>query len=232
MGYFGKIYLKFKAQNLRKKGFSYKEILREIPVSSDTISRWCKDISLTDNQKLRLINNKRFGQRKGSLVAAENKRNARIKRTLSIRKEAKKELGKLKERDKFITGVALYAAEGNKMDGKGGFTNTDPALIKFMTDWFTTFAEVPMNRLRGSIWLHEGLSEEKAKLFWSHITKIPLDQFRKTYIAKNKVDSKKVRKNIHQYGVFAVRFSNSDTHRKIMGWIYALFGDRIDYIPR
>ena len=227
MGYFGRIEDKFQAQKLRRKGLSYKEILTKIYVSKSTISSWCKDIELTKEQKLRLLSKKQFGQRKGSLVAADNKRRARILRTELIRKEAKKEVGKISKRDKFIAGVALYVAEGQKGDGKGGFANSDPELIKFMTKWFMQIAKLPLSKLRGAIWLHEGLSETKAKNFWSELTGIPKNQFHKTYIARVKSDSRKIRKNIHQYGVFAIRFSDSSVHRKIMGWIYALFDDRI-----
>ena len=78
MGYAGKLKEKLYAQELRKKGFSYKEILTQISVSKDTISRWCKNIELTSEQKERLLNNKLFGQRKGSLVAADKKRNRGI----------------------------------------------------------------------------------------------------------------------------------------------------------
>lgn len=223
MGYFGKLEDKLQAQELRRQGLSYKEILQTIHVSKSTISLWCRDIELTQEQKSRLLNNKQFGQRKGSQVAADNKRRKRIERTERIKKEAVRELGKLSNRDKFIAGIALYAAEGDKSDGKGGFSNSDPKLIKFMMNWFLQFTKIPLERLRGSIWLHEGLDEIKAKQFWSGLTGIPLKQFHKTYIAKIKIDSKKIRKNIHEYGVFAIRFSDSSTHRKIMGWIYALF---------
>lgn len=227
MGYFGKLEDKFKAQELRRQGLSYKEILQKVDVSKSTISEWCKDIELTEKQKLRLLNNKKFGQRKGSLVAADNKRLARIARTEEIRRIAKKELGKLTMRDKLLAGIALYAAEGSKTDGKGGFANSDSYLIKFMSEWLTQFANVHKDRLRGAIWLHEGLNEKKAKKFWSELTGIPLQQFTKTYVAKVKTDSRKIRKNIHQYGVFAIRFSDSTIHRKIMGWIYAIFNDKI-----
>ena len=170
---------------------------------------------------------KQFGQKKGSLVAADNKRQGRIARTLRIREEAKKTVGELKVRDKFFTGIALYAAEGNKGDGKAGFSNADPKLIKFMMDWFLTFAEVPIKKMRGAIWLHERLSEKNSKKFWSNLINLPLNQFHKTYIAKVKNNSKKIRKNIHQYGVFQIRFSDSAIHRKIMGWISAAFDGRI-----
>jgi transposase len=230
VGYFGRIEDKFKAQELRHQGLSYREILQTIFVSKDTISKWCRDIKLTEKQKLRLLENKKFGQRKGSLVAAENKRKARIERTAKIREEARKTVGRLNAREMFVAGIALYAAEGNKSDGKAGFSNADPKLIKFMMDWFLTFAKVPMDKMRGAIWLHEGLSEKNAKKFWSDLVSLPSNQFHKTYIAKVKNNSKKVRKNIHQYGVIQIRFSDSAIHRKIMGWIYTVFHDRIKLV--
>lgn len=227
MGYFGKLEEKLNAQNLRKKGFSYKEILSQISVSKDTISRWCKEISLTEEQKERLASNKKFGQKKGSLVAAENKRRKRKERTNAIFEEAKKELGKMGAKERFVTGIALYAAEGGKTDGKGEFANSDPQIISFMMKWFLDFAKVTSDRIRGAIWLHEGLDEMRAREYWSSLTGIPITQFHKTYIAKDKGESKKIRKNIHEFGIFSIRFSDSEKQRKIMGWISALFDAKI-----
>jgi hypothetical protein len=227
MGYGGKISEKELAQRLRREGYSYSQIFNKVKVSKDTLSRWCKDISLTEEQQARLVASKKLGQKRGSLVAAENKRKLRIERTLSIARQAKDYLGNLSDRDRFIAGIALYFAEGDKIDGKGGFTNADPRLIKFMMNWFTKYCNVPMDRLRGAIWIHEGNDYEGAINFWSNLTGIPKNQFHKTYVVKNKIDSNKVRKNIHSYGVFSIRFSVSDIQRQIMGWISGLFGDRI-----
>lgn len=227
MGYSGKLAEKLAAQELRRQGLSYKEILQKIDVAKGTLSDWCKEIALTEAQQLRLLNNASIGQRKGSMVAANNKRNRRLERIANIRNEAEKEIGKLSKRDRFISGVALYAAEGNKSDRSGGFTNSDPKLIKFMADWFREFAKVPESSFRGAIWIHDGLDRTIARRFWSELTQIPEDHFHKTYIAEVKLNSKKIRKNIHQYGVFAVRFSHAATQRKIMGWIFALYRDRM-----
>lgn len=227
MGFSGKIEEKFLAQKLRRKGFSYKEILQKVAVSKDTISRWCRDISLTEEQKERLVTNKKFGQKKGSLVAAENKRRKRKERTIKIFKEAKIDLGRMSTRDKFIAGIALYAAEGGKTDGQGELANSDPDLIKFMVKWFLEFVKVPLSRIRGAIWLHEGLDERKAREYWSSLTGIPINQFHKTYIAGIKGDSKKIRKNIHDFGVFSIRFSDSDKQRRIIGWISALLNAKM-----
>lgn len=228
MGYAGKLEEKFKAQALRKKGLSYNAILQQIPVSKDTLSRWCRDIQLTDKQKQKLLLNKLFGQRKGSQIAAENKKNARLTKTKDIFKIAKKDLGRMSKRDRFVIGISLYAGEGYKTDGKGGFANTDPLLIKFMCFWFSTFAKVPLEKMRGAIYLHEELNEDKAKIFWSKTTGIPLHQFQKSYIVKTKKSV--YRKNIHKYGVFSIRFYDSDIQRRIMGWIYAIFNDRIEAV--
>ena len=227
MGYFGKLEDKLKAQELRSKGLSYREILLQVSVSKDTISRWCRDIVLSQAQKDRLIKNKSFGQRKGSQVAADNKRQARILRTQTIFQEAKREIGSISRRDRFMAGIMLYAGEGAKGDGKGVFANSDPRIIKFMMRWFKEFCNLPISKFRGAIWIHEGLDQRKAKIFWSELTGIPEQQFHKTYIAKDKKDSKKIRKNIHEYGVFAIRFSAADKQRRIIGWISTLLNDRI-----
>lgn len=227
MGYFGKIEEKIKAQELRKKGLSYKEILTKIHVSKDTISRWCRDIVLTESQKNRLIENKKLGQKKGSIIAAENKKKLRFQMIKQINIISKKELGKIKNRDNFIAGIALYAGEGNKTNGLIGFSNSNPILIKFMVKWFKSFCEIPIKKIKGAIWLHEGLDKDKAITFWSELTKIPKTNFYKTYIAQVKSNSNKIRKNIHPYGVFAIRISNSEIHRKIIGWNNALFNAKI-----
>lgn len=96
-----------------------------------------------------------------------------------------------------------------------------------MAEWLIKFTKVPRDKLRGAIWIHEGLDEKQAKKFWSNLTEIPLSQFTKTYVAKIKDNSRKIRKNIHPYGVFAIRFSDVTIHRKIMGWIYAVFSGKI-----
>ncbi|MBI2617562.1 hypothetical protein HYW55_05475 [Candidatus Gottesmanbacteria bacterium] len=227
MGYFGKLNEKNIAQSLRKKGLSYGEILQKIHVSKDTISRWCKDIELSVVQKQRLISMRNLGQRRGSIIAADNKRRRRHQKIASIHQRAKQDIGQLNSREEFIAGVALYAGEGDKTDGQIGFSNANPTLIRFMMKWFRKYCDIENSKYRGAIWLHERRDEKKAKLFWSQLTGIDRKNFYKTYIASDKKDSKKIRKNIHQYGVFAIRVNDSEIHRRIIGWIFALFGAKM-----
>lgn len=227
MGYIGKLAEKNEAQNLRKQGYSYGEIQKNVKVSKDTLSRWCKDIELTLEQKERLIKTKSLGQKKGSLVAAGNKKNMKIQLVNKAQAEGIKDVGTLAVRDAFIAGLALYVAEGTKRDGHIAFSNSDPRLIKFMAKWFRNYLHCDEDKMRARIWIHETLSVDRALQFWSTVSNIPKSQFIKTYIVKNKTDSKKVRKNIHEYGVCTIYFSNSQKHRQLTGWIYALFSDKI-----
>lgn len=217
MSYAGKLELKLKARQLRKKGLSVKEIQKRLKVSRSSVSLWVRDVKLTKKQLEKLYLNKKTGQLKGSIIAAMNKIKAREELTKKLLQEGKKEIGNLSGRDKFIAGIALYSGEGSKTDGNVAFANSDPNLIKFMIDWFREFCKVHEKKFRGALYIHDNLDEKKAKQFWSTLSGIPLNQFTKTYIVKN--NPKRLRKTKCIYGVFRVSLSNANLHRKIMGWI-------------
>jgi len=219
MGYSGKLKEKGLAIELRKKGLSYSEIRKQVDISKDSLSRWCRDIILSPTQLERLIHKKLEGSEKGRLVGSKILQNRRIKETQELLEQGKKEVGNLNKRERFLVGIALYAGEGTKTDRKVSFANSDPLLIKFMASWFREFCNIEESSFRGALWIHENRNENLAKEYWSEITNIPIEHFHKSYIAENKSSSRKIRKHIHKYGIFRVGFSNSKVHRKIMGWI-------------
>ncbi len=221
MGYAGKLKLRLKARELRKKGLSIKEIQRRLDVSRSSVSLWVRDIKLSKKQLEKLYLNKRTGALKGSIVAAMNKVKEREELTQRLTREGRKDVGRLSKRDKFVIGIAMYFAEGDKTDKHVAFSNSDPRSVKFMMNWFREFCKVPEVKFRGSLYLHDNLNEKKAKQFWSELTKIPLSQFTKTYVVKN--DPHRLRKTKHPHGVFRVRISDVNLHRKIMGWISGIF---------
>jgi predicted transcriptional regulator len=221
MSYAGKLDLKLKAQKLRKRGLSVKEIEKRLKVSRSSVSLWVRDIKLTKKQLEKLYLNKKTGQLKGSIIAAMNKIKTREDITERLIKEGEKEVGKISQRDKFITGVALYFAEGEKSGEHVSFSNSDPRAVKFMVDWFRKFCKIPEEKFRCSLYIHNNLSESEAKEFWSKLTKISLSQFRKSYIVKN--NPNRLRKTKNPYGVLRIGTSDVNLHRRIMGWISGVF---------
>ena len=221
MGYAGKLGLKSRARSLRKRGLSMKEIERRLGVSRSSISLWARDIVLTKEQLSHLYLNKRTGNLKGSIVAAIKKKEIRLELVKKLREEGRNEVKTLSKRDQFISGIALYFAEGSKTDASVSFSNSDPRSIRFMVEWMRQFCKVPKEKFRCSLYLHDNLDENKAKAFWAKAADIPLAQFRKTYIVEN--NRRRLRKTKHEYGVCRITVSDVNLHRKIMGWIEGLF---------
>jgi len=217
MGYAGKLDLKLKAQFLRKKGLSVKEIQKKLRVLRSSVSLWVRDIQLNKKQLERLYLNKKTGALRGSIIGAKKKQREREDLTRKLITEGRKEVGNISTRDRFIAGIVMYFAEGDKKDGHIGFCNTDPNAIRFMVDWIRKFCNLPKEKLRGALYIHDDLDEKKAKKYWSELTGIPLTQFTKSYIAKNNLN--RLRKKKHIYGVFRVSTSSVVLHRKLMGWI-------------
>ena len=221
MSYAGKPKLKLKAQELRRQGLSVKEIEKRLKVSRSSVSLWIRDIKLTNAQLEKLYLNKKTGQLRGCIIAANNKKEARLRQIKELKECGIKEIGKMRKRDRFIAGVSMYFAEGSKTDSSVQFSNSDPRAIKFMADWMREFCKPSEDRFRASIYIHDNLNISKAKKFWSKLIDVPLDQFTKTYIVKN--NPKRFRKVRNQYGVFRLTVSDVKLHRKLMGWIEGLF---------
>jgi len=219
MGYYGRLELKKRARLLRKSGKSYNKIVSVLHLSKSTISDWCKDIPLTQSQIRQLLSDKKSGAHKGSLIAAANKKKIRLEQTTRLFAEGMREVGILSKRDRFISGVAFYSSEGTKTDNGCAFANSDPKMIAFMISWFKEFGNVSIDKFHAAIWIHENKNESKAKRFWSKTTRIPQKNFYKSYITENKIKSKKIRKNIHEFGVCTIYVSNAPLQRKLMGWI-------------
>ncbi|MBI4175143.1 helix-turn-helix domain-containing protein [Candidatus Berkelbacteria bacterium] len=225
MGYAGKAYERSLAIKLRLEGLSVAAIQKRLGVSKSSVSLWTREVQLTTEQKKKLYLNERTGRLRGSIIAAENKRLRRAEEEHSLYSAGKSELGMLTNRDKFIAGVALYFAEGDKTGYSVAFSNSDPRSIVFMMDWFRIFLKVPENKFRGYLYIHDDQNIPLAKDFWSKIANIPLMQFTKVYIVPN--NKKRFRRRIHSYGVFRISISDVRYLRRIKGWIAGILGDTI-----
>lgn len=217
MGYYGKLEEKKIVQKLRLKGLSYSEIQKKVKVSKDTISRWCRDIILSSEQLNRLLQNKLNGATKGRMIGSKKQQAERIKRSQMLFDIGISKVGKLNKRDRLLAGIGLYIGDGGKSDNRFAFSNSDPKTIKFMSKWLTEFFDVLPDKMAGQIWIHDNLNEKEARKYWSELTKIPDSRIYKSYIAKNKKNSRKVRKQLHNHGVFTLLYLSSSIQREILG---------------
>jgi hypothetical protein len=212
MGYRGKLAEREQARRLRATGLPLAEIAARLGVSRSSVSLWVRDVAFEPRPRVDR------GRRRAP-NALQRRKQAEIDRLLA---EGRQRVGRLSEREFLVAGVALYAGEGSKGDGRIHFANSDPRMIVFFCTWLRRFFEVDESRLRVHLYLHQGLDLAAATAFWSSLTGIPPVQFVKPYRA---VPDPSIRRAKHVHGCVGVRYSCSATHRSIMGLVDALLGD-------
>ena len=208
MGYRGKVQQQNDARDLRAQGHTLLEIAEKLGVSKSSVSLWVRDIEIPPRRR-------RPAHRTGPHPFHVAKL-AEIDECNGVGSER---IGVLGDDAFLAAGVALYAGEGAKRDGKVCFANTDVAMISFFCVWLRRFFDIDEERLRARVYLHDGLDLDAAEQFWSEVTAIPRGQFQAPYRAK---PDPSIRDAKHEYGCFYVIYSCARTHRQIMGLVRAL----------
>jgi hypothetical protein len=219
--------LKKKAIELRRKGFSYSEILKEIIVAKSTLSLWLKEVGLAKSQKQRITANRIAGQMRGAAARREQ----RLKLTQVIHKEALIDTNGLTLKELWYIGIALYWAEGAKQKSyhvsqRVSFSNSDPYMIAVFLKWLNECLKIPAERIYCDLYIHESHKHRLQEIvdFWSIKTGFASDHFQKIYFKKN-VSKKTYRKNtgLLYNGLLRVNITSStDLNRKITGWIQGI----------
>lgn len=187
--------LKEKAQQLRKQGLSYNEILKCVQVSKSTISLWCRYVPLTRKQR-KILQERRGDQMKG--IHAIQK--YFWKKQSDAFEDGLKMADSVRDA-RFIAGLMLYWAEGCKQK-KVSIANSDSRIIRFMVAWFKDFFSIEKEQLAVHLHLHSGQDEKKMKEYWSSITGIPSQNFIKSFV---KPEGSGYRKNILYNGTVGIR---------------------------
>ncbi len=213
-----------KARKMRREGESIKEIAKSVCVSPSTVSIWCKDIELSDEQ-VRILETRMkdptYGLRKSYLYKLKEAKNMEIE---SLRLSGMNKIGSLSNRELFLTGAALYWAEGFKKDKQIGFANSDPRMLRFIIQWFTECLGITPDQIRARVTINHNYVDDVREIqqYWQREISLPSVQFQKPTIQhiawKKKYDDKKDYK-----GVLRLRVNMSlKKLRTILGYIDGL----------
>jgi hypothetical protein len=219
-----KVFEREKAIVLRKKGESIKAIAKKLNISKSTVSLWCKDIELTSLQIERLHESMITGSYVGRMKGAIMQHEQRVKREKEGEAIGIKKIGKLSERDLLIAFTALYWGEGSKKKREFFIVNSDPEMVKFIISALKEVFKIENDRFIVGVGIniiHKD-REEKIKEYWSEITGIPKNRFRKTIFSKT--ENKKNYKNFYNYyGMLRINIAKStNLYNIIMGLIKGL----------
>lgn len=214
--------LKTKAVELRKRGFSYSEILHSVPVARSTLSLWLaplsKSLGLPSWEMLR----------RAQTSGTNKKRKIRIDRTNKIKQFAIKEISKIGRKELLLLGAMLYWGEGAKQSGRNvsqqvSFGNSDPLMCKLFIKWIKECFRVTEDMIVPSIYIHISRKNRvnEALEYWSKETGIPKDNFKKTCFSNTKLSEHRRRKDKEKYfGLLRIRIRKStDLNRRINGLI-------------
>ncbi len=211
---------KQKAIALRKRGLSYNEILRKVPVAKSTLSLWLRDIGLAKQQKQRLTEKRRKAQTKAQQAC----RSKRIKITEEIKFLARKEVNGITKKDLWLIGIILYWAEGSKqketnVSERVTLGNSDPNIIKIFLRWLNEVCKIDKKDIVVRLAIHETSNKQKAKKYWSKITNIPASRFHKTLIKKHNIKTNRKFNDNYEGLLFVTVKKSTNLNRKIAGWI-------------
>jgi hypothetical protein len=193
---------------MRARNMTLHDIATALGVSKSSVSLWVRDVPFTPSKR-----------RTGPQRRPHPFHEAKLAQIAALKVEGIERIGTLSDAAFLAAGVALYAGEGAKRDGAVTFANTNPEIVRFHCEWLRRFFEIDEHRLRVRVYLHEGLDLDAAELHWSRVTRIPRAQFGKPYRA---IANPTRRLTKHEYGCVYVRYSCTQTHRRIMGLVSAL----------
>lgn len=211
--------IKQKAIDLRKEGYSYGYIIKQINVRKSTLSDWLHNIPFTPNKKtIETIGNAR-------IAAGVYKHQAKVNSLERAESQARKDIGVLSKRDIAMLGLGIYIGEGGKTEGITRIINSDPKIIKFAIKWFNISFGVETKNIKIRLFLYPDSNEKESIKFWSENIRIPKNQFYKSTIDR-RTNKKSSNHGKLPYGTAHMSVIGSDEkkfgvnlHRLIMAWI-------------
>lgn len=168
------------ATALRKRGYSYREILERVPIAKSTLSLWIQDLPLTRSEKQVLKDRKDTNISRGRIKAAATLRQRRLERERVVWKEAAVEFEQFHTDPFFQLGVALYWAEGSKRSSGFAFTNSDQDMIALMVTWIERFLGLKRSFLKARLYIHKPYAHEDCELSWQKRIGISAGNFQRT----------------------------------------------------
>jgi hypothetical protein len=198
-------------RGLRRLGWSYGEIRELVSVPKATLSGWCRDIRLTDDQVAAI--RVRSTSARGVPRDTQRRRRAEVQR---IRAAAAAFAHDHLHDPLFVAGTALYWGEGAKTAPRLMITNGDDVVLRLFIRWVRRFHH-PGAAFVLALHLHAGNDEAAARRWWAAALGLPVADFTATCI---KAAGTGHRTNRLPQGVCRVAMrSSADAWHRTMAWI-------------
>ncbi|MET9967883.1 hypothetical protein ABZZ80_18630 [Streptomyces sp. NPDC006356] len=215
--------LRDRARELRRQGWTYNQIQAELGCSKSSVSLWVRDLPTPEPKCTPEERRVRMNAGLARMRAAKDEERQATKLA------AAEAVGELSDRELFITGVALYWAEGTKDKRHARresveFVNSDPGMICVFLAWLKLL-EVGRDRLHCRVMIHESADIVAAERYWADLVGIDRSALGKTVLKKHNPTT--VRKNTGDgyVGCLCIKVrQGADLYRRIEGAWYGIVG--------
>ncbi|MEU9593467.1 hypothetical protein AB0D84_27600 [Streptomyces sp. NPDC048193] len=218
--------LRERARELRLQGWTYDQIQVELGCSKSSISLWVRDLPKPEQRPRTRTRAEASAIAKRGWEATLRVREEERQQT---RRKASEEVATMTDRELFLTGVALYWAEGSKSKPysrreRVSFINSDPDVITVFLAWLTLLRVDPAS-LRFTVHIHETADVPGAEAYWAEHVGIKTADLLKTTLKRHNPSTN--RKNTDQSYRGCLRVDvrgGADLYRRIEGWWYGIVG--------
>lgn len=209
---------------LRKSGMSMTVIERKLGIPRSTLSGWFKHVPLTEEQRVRLMKNRKDGWAKARQKAVESHRAQKSLRLLAAKKEALATLEQI-ELSNAVLDLAfamLYFGEGAKT-GVTSLASSNPVILRFVLVALARNYGITQSMVRCDLHLRMDQDADEMKKYWSNELGVPIERFK--YVAFDKRTSGKPTYS-HYKGVCVITCGDIAVQRKLT-YLYNLFCDKV-----
>jgi transcriptional regulator with XRE-family HTH domain len=204
------------ARHLREaEGASIKEIARRIGAAQSSISRWVRDVELSEQQRADLVRRAHDGHAKGRTINSAMRRDAR-----RLAQEEGRELAR--QGDAFhFAGCMLYWAEGAKSRNQLRFSNSDPEMVRFFVRFLRAYFYLRDNDIRITCNLFADHLERQREIerFWLETAGLPAESLYKSTVNVYSKYSQKKRRNKLPHGTARVTVNKTRVVQSVYGSI-------------
>lgn len=212
--------LKQKIRELRARGKTYSEIQASLNISlpKSTLSNWCSDIDISENQKERINKITLENLSKARIFSLAANKIKRENKFLDIVRENEhlNLLKNNKDTAKVILAV-IYLCEGTK-NSKSNTSitlgNSDPAIIKLFLQLLRFCYKIDEDKFRCTVQCRHDQNIEDLESFWSNLTKISRHKFYRARIDPRSIGKKSLKPNYK--GVCRINYFSAEIFWEIM----------------
>lgn len=203
-----------------------KEIARELAVSTSSVSRWVRDVELTDAQRSALREHGR-----GDRVAAGSANRARARGRRAVWQAEGR--ARAREGDALhMAGCMLFWAEGSRSRNSVYFTNSDPEMVRFFLEFLVSLGvERSAVRIDVNLFADHVSEERRIERHWLRVLDLPPSCLRRSTVNVYSRHSSRKRVNRLPYGTCRLSLHSTRIVQHLYGAIQAHAGfDRPEWL--